>query len=254
MSNKNNKPAVQPMSANLVSEYENKVRNAYESNELSIKTMRNEMAFNLGCLFKGKAHKAAGYDSFSEYVKERFPFKEVTPAQMCTWARTAAKYYYRDKETKEVKNRLGDGWELSTTERFNSLDADETIKAAHDGIIKPDMTQSDAKNYVSSKNASKGTKVVTMWKSTVTGTEYPESELKEVTDEELHRHTYKNEEVLYLFVVDKDGTAWHETFSKVKPEPKAKHPVGKTKEEIAESALAALDPETLKALVAKILG
>lgn len=262
------KMTVPPMSKALVSEYESKVIKAYEDGEPTIKGMRMEMAFNLSRLYRGKAHKTAGYDSFTDYLTAVFPFKEVSVTQMATWARTADKFLSR-KADGTLVNQIGDGWELSSLERLNSVPV-ETIKAAiSDGKLSPDMPQNDVKAWVASLPKEGTVKVLTMWQEVVPVPPFtdplpvppvPESdiahppELSDPNRKELFRRLYKNGDILYAFYVEEDGNPCVRAYTKVKPEPKTKHPVGKTKEQLAAEAMAAIDPEVLKQLVASILG
>ena len=247
------KMSIPPMSKALVSEYESKVIKAYEDGEPTIKGMRMEMAFNLSRLYRGKAHKTAGYDSFTDYLTAVFPFKEVSVTQMATWARTADKFLSR-KADGTLVNQIGDGWELSSLERLNSVPVD-TIKAAiSDGKLSPDMSQNAVKAWVASLPKEGKVKVLTQWKNRVDGTVSVEEDIKAHDDSIKHNHIWKDGDVLYLFCVDRNGVPNTEIWDKVKPEPKTKHPVGKTKEQLAAEAMAAIDPEVLKQLVANILG
>lgn len=251
MSKTSKKMTVQPMSKALVSDYESKVIKAYENGEPTIKGMRLEMAFNLSRLYRGKAHKTAGYDSFTDYLTAVFPFKEVTTAQMATWARTADKFLSR-KADGTLVNQIGDGWELSSLERLNSVPVETIKKAISDGKLSPDMPQNDVKAWVSSLPKEGRVKILTQWKSRANGAISVEEDIKSPGDNK-HTHVWKDGDILYLFYVDSTGATGGEVWDKVKPEPK-NHTVGKSKEEVAADALRALDPDTLKALVAKILG
>lgn len=262
----NTKMTVPPMSKALVSEYESKVIKAYEDGEPTIKGMRMEMAFNLSRLYRGKAHKTAGYDSFTDYLTAVFPFKEVSVTQMATWARTADKFLSR-KADGTLVNQIGDGWELSSLERLNSVPV-ETIKAAiSDGKLSPDMPQNDIKSWVASLPKTGKVKNVTLYyevdpdnipQPLINGDaeprKYTMDALKAPWIDERHVHVWKDADLVYRFSVQNnglmDGTIW----APVKPEPKVKHPVGKSKEQLAAEAMAAIDPEVLKQLVANILG
>ena len=266
------KMSVPPMSKALVSDYESKVIKAYEDGEPTIKGMRLEMAFNLSRLYRGKAHKTAGYDSFTDYLTAVFPFKEVSVTQMATWARTADKFLSR-KADGTLVNQIGDGWELSSLERLNSVPVD-TIKAAiSDGKLSPDMSQNEVKAWVSSLPKEGKPKVVTMYERVEEGNHslryaiedengafFPDENnnyegLKAPKEDEIHVHLWKmNDGAVYRFSVQKNGLTGISVWAPVKPEPKTKHPVGKTKEQLAAEAMAAIDPEVLKQLVANILG
>lgn len=265
---KSKKLAPAPMSKALVSEYESKVIKAYEDGEPTIKGMRMEMAFNLSRLYRGKAHKTAGYDSFTDYLAAVFPFKEVSVTQMATWARTADKFLSR-KADGTLVNQIGDGWELSSLERLNSVPVEAIKKAISDGELSPDMPQNDVKAWVSSIPKDSKPKVVTMWQEAIPTPPFtdplpvppvPECdiahppELSDPNRKELFRKLYKSGDILYAFYVEQDGNPCVRVYTKVKPEPKVKHPVGKTKEQLAAEAMAAIDPEVLKQLVASILG
>lgn len=271
---KTTKMSVPPMSKALVSEYESKVIKAYEDGEPTIKGMRLEMAFNLSRLYRGKAHKTAGYDSFTDYLTAVFPFKEVSVTQMATWARTADKFLSR-KADGTLVNQIGDGWELSSLERLNSVPVDTIKKAISDGKLSPDMPQNDVKAWVASLPKEGKAKVITIYfrvkeddhtKPYCYGeipndAEVPEEdkatyeELKNPRADEVHVHLWKMDDgAVYRFSVNNkgymDGSVWYG----LKPESKPKYPVGKSKEQIAAEAMAAIDPDVLKQLVASILG
>lgn len=261
--------------------FENDIKAAQRDGALSLSNMRDRMAYDLAQLFKGEAHKVAGFKSFKQYVEARFPFDKPTASQMCTWARTGLKWLTTD-ESGALVNLIAPGLDLSVAERFNSIDTDVIKKAVEAGEITASMKEDEAKKWVQSYNQtnprkSSKPKVVTIYQRVeeddhnalyfsdedaeyedFTGSE-PEhwntlDGLKTAGPDEIHVHTWKMDDgAVYRFSVNKNGCMDGSAWMPKKPEPK-KHPVGKSKEEIAADALKALDPETLKALVAKILG